>query len=140
MAMGGEPQSAMEGSRRRLPLDLVELSSILSLDSSKHNPIHFLSRNVILLFSGSTLLLFDLDSLKQEYIWGRDGGIGAVTVHPGRKLFCVAEKSCHGSPNAYIYEYPGLEILHTLRNGTDRAYSSAAFNFDGDMLATVSQS
>lgn len=122
----------------QLPLDHVELCSILSLDASKRNPIHFLSSDVVLLFCGSTLVLFNLNDLKQEYIWGRDGGgIGAVAMHPSRTLFCVAEKSCLGSPNAYIYEYPALEIVKTLRNGTEHAYSAAAFNLDGGMLATV---
>lgn len=49
----------------------------------------------------------------------------------------MGEKSRHGAPNAYIYQYPSLNIEQTLEHGTERAYSAAAFNSAGDRLATV---
>ena len=51
--------------------------------------------------------------------------------------FVVAEKSRHGAPNAYIYQYPSLTLEQTLEHGTEQAYSAAAFNPSGDRLATV---
>lgn len=53
------------------------------------------------------------------------------------RYFAVAEKSRHGAPMAYIYQYPSLAIEQTLEHGTERAYSAAAFNAAGDRLATV---
>ena len=53
------------------------------------------------------------------------------------RYFAVAEKSRHGAPTAYIYQYPSLAIEQTLEHGTERAYSAAAFNAAGDRLATV---
>lgn len=49
----------------------------------------------------------------------------------------VGEKSRHGSPSAYIYQYPSLTLEQTLEHGTEQAYSAAAFNTAGDRLATV---
>ena len=49
----------------------------------------------------------------------------------------VGEKSRHGPPNAYIYQYPSLTLVQTLEHGTEQAYSAAAFNPAGDRLATV---
>ena len=51
--------------------------------------------------------------------------------------FVVGEKSQHGPPNAYIYQYPSLTLEQTLEHGTEQAYSAAAFNQAGDRLATV---
>lgn len=51
--------------------------------------------------------------------------------------FVVGEKSHHGPPNAYIYQYPSLTLEQTLEHGTEQAYSAAAFNQAGDRLATV---
>lgn len=53
------------------------------------------------------------------------------------RYFVVGEKSTHGAPNAYIYQYPSLDIEQTLEHGTEKAYSAAAFNPAGDRLATV---
>lgn len=53
------------------------------------------------------------------------------------RYFAVAEKSRHGAPMAYIYQYPSLAVEQTLEHGTERAYSAAAFNAAGDRLATV---
>ncbi len=56
---------------------------------------------------------------------------------PYRRNFVVGEKSQHGPPNAYIYQYPSLTLEQTLKHGTEQAYSAAAFNQAGDRLATV---
>lgn len=53
------------------------------------------------------------------------------------RYFVVAERSRHGAPMAYVYQYPSLAIEQTLEHGTERAYSAAAFNATGDRLATV---
>lgn len=41
------------------------------------------------------------------------------------------------TPNVYIFEYPSMNIVHTLRNGTKRGYTAMTFNAAGDQLATV---
>lgn len=56
---------------------------------------------------------------------------------PCCRNFVVGEKSQHGPPNAYIYQYPSLTLEQTLEHGTEQAYSAAAFNQAGDRLATV---
>ncbi|GMH39549.1 hypothetical protein BSKO_07447 [Bryopsis sp. KO-2023] len=116
----------------------VVLSSILSLDASKKNPIHSLEPHVIVTFAGSTVVILNTETLEQKYLWGQDGGgIGAVAVHPSREYFAVAEKCARRAPNVYIYNYPQLQLVSVLKDGTERAFSAAAFDKKGDMLATV---
>lgn len=125
---------------QQLPEDSIALSSILSLDASKRNPVHFLTPQTIVTFCGSTVVILDTATSEQQYLWGKDqGGIGAVAVHPSRELFAVAEKCSTRAPNVYLYSYPELELMKTLEKGTEKAYSSAAFDLQGEMLATVSK-
>lgn len=49
----------------------------------------------------------------------------------------MGEKSRHGAPKAYIYQFPSLVIEQTLEHGAEKAYSAAAFSSTGDRLATV---
>jgi WD40 repeat protein len=65
------------------------------------------------------------------------GGIGAIAVHPARNVFAVAEKCSHRAPNVYLYSYPDLTLLKVMEGGTERQYSSLAFNDQGDTLASV---
>jgi len=37
----------------------------------------------------------------------------------------------------YVYQYPSLELVQTLPNGTENAYACAAFSTDGSKLASV---
>lgn len=123
---------------QQLPQESVVLSSILSLDASKRNPVHFLTSHTIITFCGSTVVILDTTTNEKQYLWGKDeGGIGAVAVHPARELFAVAEKCRTRAPNVYLYSYPELELMMSLEKGTEQAYSAATFDIKGDMLATV---
>jgi WD40 repeat protein len=41
------------------------------------------------------------------------------------------------APHSYIYDWPSLALLATLPSGTERAYSAAAFDAEGELLASV---
>ena len=86
--------------------------------------------------SGNLVHFIDLESKAQSTLPSvRGSGIGAIAVHPQLGHLCVAEKGTQ--PEVFIYEYPSLKLCRVMRNGTERAYSAAAFTKEGDLLATV---
>eukprot|EP01029_Cantina_marsupialis_P010013 TRINITY_DN2297_c1_g1_i1.p1 TRINITY_DN2297_c1_g1~~TRINITY_DN2297_c1_g1_i1.p1 ORF type:complete len:1707 (+),score=573.01 TRINITY_DN2297_c1_g1_i1:171-5291(+) len=109
---------------------------------AKGKNLHYIDKNVVLFAAGNVVVVHDFESEKrlgkksQNVIFGRDGGgIGAICVHPSKKLFAVAERGVN--PNIYVYDYPGCELQYTLENGTERAYSDVSFSDDGERMASV---
>jgi WD40 repeat protein len=92
----------------------------------------FISPSVIL------VLFFhcpDIITGNRSYMFGQDRSIGTITVHPNGNYFVLGGKGM--SPNIYIYEYPSKKLYRVLKKGTERAYSSISFSYDGDKLASV---
>ena len=118
--------------------EAVPTSHLLSLDAHKPNNIFYIQDDVVVTTSGCNVVFLNLTTMTQKLFPGLDGGgIGAVAVHPSRKVFAVAEKCRHRSPNVYLYSYPDLTLLKVLEEGTEKQYSSLAFNERGDTLASV---
>lgn len=85
---------------------------------------------------GNIITFISLKNGEQTYFSGlRNGGIGAIAVHPSRKLIAVAES--HINPLIYILGYPSLKVHRILREGTTKAYSNICFNSEGDKIASV---
>jgi len=123
---------------QELPADVVKTAHILSLDALRRNNIWYIENDKIVTAVGSNVVFLRLPTMEQQYLPSLDGGsVGAVAVHPTRKFLAVAEHCRYRSPNIYIYSYPDLKLRRVLRNGTERAYSSLAFNERGDQLASV---
>ncbi len=73
---------------------------------------------------------------ENSIFFSRDGGgIGSISVHPGKKYYSIAEKGVF--PNVYIYTYPDHRLYRILRKGTEKSYSNSNFSYDGDTFATV---
>ena len=73
---------------------------------------------------------------ERKIFFGQDsGGIGAISVHPSKTFYAVAEKG--SSPNIYIYEYPSIKLYRVLRKGTTNYYTSLDFSLSGERLASV---
>lgn len=116
--------------------NLVQIHTIMGYDSVKNYNLHILDQNHILFSAGVTYQILNINTLEKRVFYSRDGGgIGAVTVHPSRRHFAVAEKGVY--PNIYIYEYPSLKLYRIMRKGTERSYSSINFSANGTMLASV---
>ncbi|KAF8073262.1 ABCG35 [Scenedesmus sp. PABB004] len=116
---------------------LPALRRVLSLDGAKRNNLHLLDDDTLLLAAGSVVLLLHVPTLQQRHLPSRDGGgVAAVAAHPSGQRFLVAEKRRRGAPGIYVYDRD-LQLVQTLRGGTERAYSCAAFSADGAMVAGV---
>ncbi|KAF5842039.1 hypothetical protein DUNSADRAFT_9608 [Dunaliella salina] len=123
---------------QELPADVLKTAHILSLDALRRNNIWYIENDKIVTAVGSNVVFLCLPTMEQQYLPSLDGGsVGAVAVHPTRKFLAVAEHCRYRSPNIYIYSYPDLKLRRVLQNGTERAYSSLAFNERGDQLASV---
>ena len=121
-----------------LPYYSIELKHSYGWETQKRNNLHRLGETKLLTSSGTSVLMFDLETKEQTFLVGIDaGGIGAITVHPTGNYFAVGERQPGGAPNVYIYEFPSLKLVSVLRNGTERAFSDLRFSNDGEMLATV---
>ena len=83
----------------------------------------YIEDDVLLMSAGNTVVFLRLPNMEQTYLHGLDGGgIGAVAVHPTRKLLAVAEKSRTRAPNVYIYAYPSMQLVKVLKEGTEHSY------------------
>lgn len=108
------------------------------LRSKKIDNIFYLDEGKTIAYAAGNVVLFlDLgNKCKQSYLPSTSGcGVGAIAVHPNKQYLCVCEIGV--SPHALVYEYPSLKLYRVLRNGTERAYSAAAFSASGQKLATV---
>lgn len=58
-----------------------------------------------------------------------------MTVDSKRQHIAIGESG--DWPNIYIYQYPSMELKSILRKGTEKSYSSLAFDSTGEQLASV---
>jgi hypothetical protein len=78
----------------------ASLLQIISFSAAKHNNLHLLDDDTLLMGVGCMVLLLHLPSMKQRWLPGRDGGgVAAVAVHPSRQHFLVAERCKNRPPN-----------------------------------------
>ncbi|KAM9323043.1 cilia- and flagella-associated protein 44 [Pholidichthys leucotaenia] len=119
-----------------IPENLLHLSHSFGYDSGRRGNLKLLDDRTLIFIAGNMLVLLDILTKEQRYLRScSGGGIGAITAHPSREYFAVAEKGNH--PNIIIYEYPSLRPYRILRGGTEREYSFVDFNLDGSLLASV---
>ncbi|XP_028405556.1 cilia- and flagella-associated protein 44-like [Dendronephthya gigantea] len=122
-----------------VPHDLLSLHHSFGYECTKRENLHILDANTVVFSAGNLVQILNLQTLEQTYIGGtNDGGIGAITVHPSRKYFAVAEKGV--MPNINIYEYPSLKLFRVLREGTLEAYAHLNFSSNGTKLASLGSS
>ncbi|XP_060071995.1 cilia- and flagella-associated protein 44-like [Ylistrum balloti] len=118
-----------------LPEDMLSLQYSFGYDCTKRANLHLLDEKTVIFAAGNLVQLVDLQTREHTYLRSTSGGgIGALTVHPSRKYFAVAEKG--QSPNINIFEYPSLKLYRILRGGTERSYSYIDFSSDGELLAS----
>ncbi|CAB0030340.1 unnamed protein product [Trichogramma brassicae] len=89
-------------------------------------------------------LIFASGNLIHFYNVGRDeltfkrcstgGGIGHITKNPQRPHIAVGENGI--DPPIIVYEWPSMEIVTVLRNGTTRSYSHLRYSPQGDKLVS----
>ncbi|KRX11116.1 WD40-repeat-containing domain [Pseudocohnilembus persalinus] len=108
-------------------------------ESNKRYNIEILDNDHMIFAGGVNYFIVNINDGDTRIFFSKDGGgIGAISVHPSKKYFSIAEKG--ESPNVYIYEYPSLKLYRILRKGTERSYSSTNFSHNGEVLATVGNS
>ncbi|KAJ3223187.1 Cilia- and flagella-associated protein 44 [Clydaea vesicula] len=119
--------------------EVLELHCSFGFDSHKRSNVHYLSDNCIVTSVGNLIVFLNLKSLEQEYYKAlRNGGIGAIAIHPSRNYIAVAEVF-DNSPLIYILEYPSMKVFRILRDGAIKGYSNISFNAGGNKLASVGQ-
>ena len=108
-------------------------------DLTRKNNLNLIAPNIVIYGLGNSVVFEDLRDGSRENLLGLDeGGVGCVAVHPSKTMFATGGKGFQ--PNIYIYSYPELEILHVLKGGAERGYSSLSYNAHGTKLASVAMS
>ncbi|ORY52261.1 WD40 repeat-like protein, partial [Neocallimastix californiae] len=114
-----------------------EIVYIFGFESEKLNNLYFLNETNFISAIGNYVYIVNINSLKHKYIPGiKNGGIGAIAVHPNMSYFAIAEK-VENNPFIYIYEYPSCQLHRILRNGSVKGYNALCFNNEGTRLASV---
>ena len=125
---------------RELPAGAAKLHHIFGLDTLRLNNSQYIEDGVLLHSVGNVIVFISVPSMEQKMVLeGIDGrGVGCVAIHPSGNYFASCEKAPAGkSPSVYIYEYPSLRLFRVLRGGTERAFSTACFDGEGEKLVTV---
>eukprot|EP00833_Pecoramyces_ruminatium_P008497 jgi/Orpsp1_1/1182529/evm.model.c7180000081659.1 len=122
---------------KQVPDSFADIVYIFGFESEKLNNLYFLTEESFISAIGNYVYVININSLKQKYIPGiKNGGIGAIAVHPSMSYFAIAEK-VENDPFIYIYEYPSYKLYRILRNGSIKGYSAICFNNEGTRLASV---
>uniref|UniRef100_A0A803J8E9 Cilia- and flagella-associated protein 44 n=1 Tax=Xenopus tropicalis TaxID=8364 RepID=A0A803J8E9_XENTR len=122
-----------------IPSGVLQLLHSFGYDCTKRANLHLLDNQTLLYVAGTTCVILSVKTQEQRYVRSSSGaGIGAVTVHPRKAYFAVAEKG--NAPNIIIYGYPSLKPYRILRGGTEEAYAFVDFNVSGTLLASVGSS
>ncbi|KAG8430441.1 hypothetical protein GDO86_020595 [Hymenochirus boettgeri] len=122
-----------------IPSHVLTVTHSFGYDCRKRANLHLLDNQTLLYVAGTMCVILSVKSQEQRYIRSSSGaGIGAVTVHPRRTHFAVAEKG--DKPNILIYESPSLRPYRILRGGTEESYAFVDFNISGTLLASVGSS
>ncbi|OCT93590.1 cilia- and flagella-associated protein 44 [Xenopus laevis] len=122
-----------------IPSGVLQLLHSFGYDCTKRANLHLLDNQTLLYVAGPTCIILSVKTQEQRYVRSSSGaGIGAVTVHPSKEYFAVAEKG--NMPNIIIYGYPSLKPYRILRGGTEEAYTFVDFNISGTLLASVGSS
>ncbi|XP_063718325.1 cilia- and flagella-associated protein 44-like isoform X2 [Symsagittifera roscoffensis] len=119
-----------------IPESLLTLHHAFGYDCTKRANLHILDEDHLLFSAGSLTVVLSIKLRKHTYLKVIGGGsVGALTVHPQRKSFVVAEKG--NKPNICVYEYPSLKLYRILREGTEETYSFVTFDPSGELLASL---
>ncbi|KAM4701823.1 cilia- and flagella-associated protein 44 [Discoglossus pictus] len=122
-----------------IPDRVLQLLHSFGYDCTKRANLHLLDDQTLLYVAGTNCVILKVKTQEQIYLRSSSGaGIGAVTVHPTRNYFAVAEKG--NKPDIIIYEYPSLRPYRILKGGTEEAYAFADFNVSGTLLASMGSS
>jgi WD40 repeat protein len=114
----------------------IVLEEIMQFDSHKRFNFHFFDTKTLLFSAGRSFQILNMDDLSiSKRISESVGGIGSVAIHPKKKIFAVAEKGTQ--PCIFIYSYPEIKKIATLRGGTEKAYKHIEFSPSGDKLASL---
>uniref|UniRef100_A0A7S1KMG8 Guanine nucleotide-binding protein subunit beta-like protein n=1 Tax=Percolomonas cosmopolitus TaxID=63605 RepID=A0A7S1KMG8_9EUKA len=136
------------------PLEVIgQMHHSFSFPSYKRNNLHFVDESRLVSCVGNTMHLINLPLASEsgdkgatyEWILNKDDdashdGVGVVAVHPSKEFIALAENLVsqpNHCPNIYILNYPQMDTIKTLKNGTKQSYTAMAFNAQGDQLATV---
>ncbi|KAM8976941.1 cilia- and flagella-associated protein 44 [Pelodytes ibericus] len=122
-----------------IPNNVLRMLHSFGYDCDRRANLRLLDDQTLLYVAGTMTVILSLKPQEQRYLRSSSGGgIGAITVHPSKKYFAVAEKGI--KPNIIIYEYPSLKPYRILRGGTEEAYAFVDFNAVGMLLASVGSS
>ncbi|XP_009328783.1 PREDICTED: WD repeat-containing protein 52 [Pygoscelis adeliae] len=122
-----------------IPINLLTLKHSFGYDCTRSVNLLLMDSQTLMYIAGNQLVLLDLKTKTQSYLWSSGGGgIGFITAHPTKQYFAVGEKG--KKPNLIIYDYPSLRPYRILRGGTEKAYVFGDFNNAGTLLASVGSS
>eukprot|EP01035_Chromulina_nebulosa_P017859 gene17859-23472_t len=123
--------------RNDLGRETLALHNVFGVDSSRRGNLNFIEQDVIVYISGNAVIFENIGYNKDKrfLLSLDDGGIGCVAIHPSKKIFAVGGLGYH--PRIFIYEYPSMNIIKVLKDGTEKGYANMSFNRTGLQLASI---
>ena len=114
----------------------LKLDCCLGYSTLKKNNIGVLTDDVIMYICGNSIQFYNISTKNNiNTINGHNNGVGCFGIHPSKKYFCFGEIG--NKPDIYIYEYPSLNVVSILHNGTQYKYNDTQFNSNGMYLGSV---
>ncbi|XP_048505660.1 cilia- and flagella-associated protein 44 isoform X2 [Athalia rosae] len=118
-----------------IPMNILEFHHSYAYDCRRHFNLCVADPDTIIFASGNLINFFNVPENK---IWFRrgstGGGIGHITKNPTHNHIAIGENGLN--PPIIIYEWPTMEIVTILRQGTQRSYSHLGYSPDGLLLVS----
>ncbi|KAL0267585.1 UNVERIFIED_CONTAM: hypothetical protein PYX00_009818 [Menopon gallinae] len=122
-----------------LPVNIVEFDHSFGYECKKLFNLSVIDKVNIIFASGNYIHFLDTTTGKMEFKRSSSGrGIGHIATNPVLPHIAVGEKG--DEPDIIIYQWPGLEIVAVLKQGTQRAYSHLNYSPDGELLCSQGSS
>lgn len=93
--------------------------------------------NVLVFASGNLIHFFDISTkeVTTRRTWG-GGGIGCITKNPNPQYNYLTVAENGKNPPIYLYEYPKMNVINILKNGTTKEFSKVDYSVDGELLCS----
>ncbi|KAL7301745.1 hypothetical protein TKK_0005740 [Trichogramma kaykai] len=118
-----------------VPANILEFQHSFGYDCQKRFNLCVADPDWLIFASGNLIHFYNVS--RDELTFKRcstGGGIGHITKNPQRPHIAVGENGI--DPPIIVYEWPSMEIVTVLRNGTTRSYSHLRYSPQGDKLVS----
>ncbi|KAF7998128.1 hypothetical protein HCN44_009526 [Aphidius gifuensis] len=118
-----------------VPINIIQFNHSFGYECQRYFNMCVPDPDTIIFSSGSYINFFNTQTQEISFLRGSTGrGIGHITKNPVKPHIAVGENGTW--PPIIIYEWPSMNIVTVLQQGTSKSYTHLAYNPDGSLLVS----